>query len=105
MGQPIAYWPKEDGDGNVMPLEITDEQKRTLPPCRPGWHAPDDDGRECRVCGRTLAAADRPITIQIPPGAVDPLMRVLADGARAAGAVTEPGKRFEAKIDDLAIAA
>jgi hypothetical protein len=99
ISEPRAYWPPEDS--GVMPAEITSEHRRELPPCRPGWPAPGESSEECRVCGRALTAADIPFRVEIPPGAVEGLMRVLADGARTIGNAA----RSDSTLDDLSIAA
>lgn len=100
MPQPAAYWPPED-DAGVMPAEITAEHRRELPPCRPGWHAPAADGETCQVCARPLEARDMPYRLEVPPGGVAGLLRVLGEGARAIGKAA----RSESTVDDLAVGA
>jgi hypothetical protein len=97
-----SYWPPED-DGVVMPAEITaDLKRRELPPCRAGWHVPDPDkGDQCQLCARPLTTADLPYRLEVPPGAVENLLRVLGEGAKAIG----KGFRSDTTIDDLSIAA
>jgi hypothetical protein len=100
MPMPVAYWPPEE-DSGVMPAEVTSEHKRELPACRPGWHAPDESGLECHVCGRPILSMDQPIVIAVAPGAVPSLLRVIGAGARQIG----NGQRTEDTIDDLSVAA
>jgi hypothetical protein len=100
MGEPRTYWPEED-DSGVIPKEITPEQRLALPACRPGWHAPDETGLECQICARPLTVEDEPIRVEVVPGAVESLMRVLAAGSRAISG----GPRTDTTIDDLSVTA
>ena len=96
-----AYWPEENGEAAVLPQEITDEQKQAQPECRPGWHVPDLDLIACEVCARPITDRDYLCHLDIPPGALPGLLRVIAAGTKALGGVAPDANT----VGDLSIAA